>query len=308
MPIATYLRQRLAGQLATRGLTDQQIAPVVDDVRGRLTSLLSHWDDLPIRQALLFIGREEATFYEPSGTDLNVRSLVVMAIRNSFVENLASTPEAARQMGVAGPVLLDRDIPTITGEAIRFFSDVDLADAARASAGVAGRADGFSCLPAAYPAAWRALTELSSLQGAESHYPAVPTKCPCVTVGRSLPTSWQAGESRSQVLSGMERAIEPPLQRVLRLIKNGVVPALFADSFKMITRHPGKLLEVIEFVLSSDRAVVTHNYYLTNGHVAQRIPLLRPAHTVREARDKFHDRSGLSPCHDRALREIAAYL
>jgi hypothetical protein len=47
VPIATYLRQHLAGQLATRGLTDQQIDPVVDDVRGRLTSLLSHWDDLP---------------------------------------------------------------------------------------------------------------------------------------------------------------------------------------------------------------------------------------------------------------------
>ena len=308
VPIATYLRQHLTGQLASRGLTDQKIAPVVEDVRCRLTSLLSRWDDLAFCKTLLFLGREEATFYDPADADLNVRSLVVMAIRNSLVENLASTPEAARRMGAAGPVLLDRDMPTITSDAVRFFSEVNLSDLARASAGDIGGADAFSGLPTAYPAAWRALSELSTLEGAESDYPAVPANLPGFAVGRSLPAGWQAGESPSQVLSGMERAIEPPLLRVLRLIKNGVVPALFADSFKMITRHPAKLLEVIEFVLSSDRAVVTHNYYINNGHVAQRIPLLRPAHTVREARDKFQDLSGLSPGHERALREISAYL
>jgi flagellar motor switch protein FliM len=76
----------------------------------------------------------------------------------------------------------------------------------------------------------------------------------------------------------------------------------------MITRHPDKLFEVIEFVLNNDRTVVTHNYLIKNGHVAQRMSLLRPAHTVREARDKFQDRSGLSDAHDQAIREIASYL
>jgi hypothetical protein len=102
--------------------------------------------------------------------------------------------------------------------------------------------------------------------------------------------------------------IEPSLQRVLRLVLHGIVPALFSDSFKMITRNPAKLFEVLEFVLCQDRAVVTHNYYVRNGYVARRSPLLRPAHTTQQAREKFQNCAGLGRTHEVALRAIAAYL
>src|SRR5262249_20236114 len=126
-PISAYLQQHLTGQLATRGLTDRQIATVVDDVRLRLASLLRHWNDPSMRQTILFPGREEATFYEPSDANLDVRSLVVVAVRNSCLEHLASTPEAARQLGVADQAVSDRDIPVITGDAIAYFREIDLA-------------------------------------------------------------------------------------------------------------------------------------------------------------------------------------
>jgi hypothetical protein len=310
VPVTTYLEHYLSPQLASHGLIDRQITPVLEDVRARLTSLLYRWNDPKVRPTLLFPGREEATFYEPSDADLEIRSLVVVAIRNSCLEHLASTPEAARHLGVADQAIPDRDIPAITGGAISYFRQLDLGQVATTQAHVANAADVYGDLPARYPAAWQATSRLASLgeDEREASYPAVPARAPAIPVGPSLPQRWNPAFRRGQVISGMERGIEEPLQRVLRLIKNGIVPMLFSDSFKMITRNPIKLFEIIEFVLGNGRAVVTHNYYLENGYVARRRPLLRPAHTAPEAREKFQNRCGLVQKHDAALREIAAYL
>ena len=73
----------------------------------------------------------------------------------------------------------------------------------------------------------------------------------------------------------------------------------------MITRNPRKLFSVLEFVLASGRAVVTHNYYVRNGYVARRTPLVRPAHDVSDLRMKFHDTSGLLPGHLEAIARFA---
>jgi hypothetical protein len=307
LSVEEYLGCHLAPVLGAHGLTDAQIAPVLDDVACRLYAVLRRWNDVCWRRTVLFLGREEATFYEPADADLDIRSLVVVAIRNSLIEHLASTAEAARSLGVDDQVIPDRDIPRLTGAAIAFFRHVDFASVA-ADRDASPRFNPFADLPRKYPTAWQALAALAALGDTEWSYSPVVAKPPLVAIGVSLPQSWHPALRRDQVISGMERSIEPALQRVLRLIKNGVVPALFADSFKMITRDPAKLLEVIEFVLCHDRPVVTHNYFLSNGYVARRQPLLRPAHTAPEAREKFHDRSGLVERHDRALREIASFL
>lgn len=307
MSINDYLEQDLAPHLVARGLTGNQLRTVLDDVRTRLSSLLSYWTDEPVRQTLLLPGREEATFYEPTSADLDVRSLVVMAIRNSRLEDLASTPEAARQLGRADQVLRDRDIAAITGEAIRYFEAVDLQKLGRAVRSASIPGDPFAGISAAYPAAWRAVGELGRLAGAERTYSPVGAKVPNLALGPSLLAGWHVASRGSHVVSGMDGSIEPSLQRVLRLVKNGVVPALYADSFKMITRHPGKLFAVLEFVLGNNRAVVTQNYYLSNGFVARRIPLIRPAHTTEQARAKLRDNSGLCTRHAGALREMIVY-
>lgn len=304
MPIETYLQFHLIPHLGTRGLDDAQIQMVADDVRRRLASLLGRWSEQRFRETVLLLGKAEATFYEPEDVDLLVRSLVVVAVRNSRLEDLSSTPEAARHLGLSHAVLPDADLPMLTREAARYFAEVDLA-AASARVGIPPPADDvFGKLPTRFPVAWRALAELAALPCGDATYAPLPARPPALRLGRPVEArlSTMAG---AHIVSGMERGIEPELQRLLRLVKTGLFPGLFADSFKMITRDPEKLFAVIEFVLGHGRAVVTHNYYLRNGYVARRTPLLRPAHTLQEAQAKFHDSQGLLASHAEIIARFA---
>lgn len=306
--IETYVQSHLGRQLAAYGLTDRQIGTIAEDVQRRFASLFCRWRDRPFRRAILLLGAEEATFYCPATTDLDRRALVVVAIRNSLIEDLGSTSEAARRLGLAAPVLSDRDVPAITGAAIEYLAGLDLDEVAGEVTAPSEANDVFGRLPKRYPTAWRALSKLALGPQPETRYaPAKAATAPPILLGRPVPDRWLQ-DTRTHVLSGMDQTIEPRLQRVLRLVKNGVVPAFFADSFKMITRDPDKLLKVIEFVLAQNRTVVTHNYYLSNGYVARRDPLLRPAHTAAEAQEKLGNLSGLSPRHAAALREIRGFL
>jgi hypothetical protein len=275
--IRAYVQSHLATQLGAFGLTDDQVAAVTRDVQRRLASLLSRWNDSEFRRTLLVIGEEEASVYEPRSASLETRCLVVVAVRNSLLEDLGSTPEAAQHLGLLGPVLPDRSMPAITGAAIEYFAGLDLNELAPTMDAPTGPGDPFGHLPTRYPAAWRAPAEIARLTEGESRYPPVVAQPPVIDVGRPIPDGWRPDGSRSQVLSGLEPAVEPRLQKILRLVKNQVVSVFFADSFKMITRNPDKLCRVMGFALLHGRPVVTHNYFLANGCVARRDPLLRPA-------------------------------
>ena len=304
VPIEEYLQQHLIPHLATRGLDDDQIRRVAEDIEYRLASVLCRWNDGYFREPILLLGEEEAAFWEPEDVDLAVRSLVVVAIRNSLLEDLASTTEAARRLGLERAVLPDGEMPLLTREAIRFFGSVDLARECRKIAVPPPDYDVFGNLPTKYPMSWRALGELASLSYGEVSYPPVSARAPALQVGRpaELATGTMGGV---RVLSGIALEIEPELQRSLRLVRTGMYPGLFSDCFKMITRNPQKLFRVMEFVLANERAVVTHNYYLRNGYVSRRSPLVRPAHTLEEARTKFHDTTGLLPCHAETIARFA---
>jgi hypothetical protein len=280
---------------------------VAEDVQARLTSVLSRWNSTRVRATLLLPGREEATFYEPTEASLDVRSLVVVAIRNSRLEDLASTRDVARKYGAVGPVIPDQEIPSITAEAVRYFASVDLRCSAKLLSGTVLIGDPFCGLAAAYPAAWRAVSELAKLGDEDRSFDVVEARLPELPLGPPISAGWRTTARGSHVVSGMDSSIEPALQRVLRLVRNGIVPALYADSFKMITRHPRKLFAVLEYVLGHGRPVVTQNYYLRNGYVACRRPLVRPAHTLEEARAKLRDEAGVAVEHARALREMLGY-
>ena len=75
----------------------------------------------------------------------------------------------------------------------------------------------------------------------------------------------------------------------LRAIRNGRLKYLYSDSWKWLTRHPGKLYRALDFALAHGGTVVTQNYLLTATMACRRRVFVRPAHTVDEFYAKFHN-------------------
>jgi hypothetical protein len=120
-----YVKSLLAPQLRSLGLSPQQVGVVIGEVRERLQSLHFHWNDVPFRQALLVLGTEEASFWEPQSASLDFRSLVVVAIRNSLITDLNASRAYTKALRSRRELLPDRRMPLITGEAIRYFHAAD---------------------------------------------------------------------------------------------------------------------------------------------------------------------------------------
>ena len=85
-----YTQSVLVPQLRSLGLNKRQLEMVVDDVAQRLESLLAHWNDECFRRTIQVLATEEASFWEPHAASLEVRSLVVLGLRNSLIEDLGT--------------------------------------------------------------------------------------------------------------------------------------------------------------------------------------------------------------------------
>ena len=106
-----YTQPVLRPQLRSLGLSKRQSDLIAADVTRRLESLLSHWDDLQFRRAILLVGTEEASFWEPRPASLEIRSLVVVAIRNSLVEDLGASRPYFKSLQSRRPLLPDERMP-----------------------------------------------------------------------------------------------------------------------------------------------------------------------------------------------------
>jgi hypothetical protein len=297
--VEQYLVDKLAPRLRGCGMPEHAVGPVLDDVRARLRSLLRRWADAEFRRTVLLPAREEAAFWKPLDADLDVRCLIVLAVRNSRIEDLSSTPEAAARWGAAGTIP-DTVIPEFTREAIQHFARLDLATVGRALGDVdAGDSDPFGPLPTRYPATWAAFRTVSEARGAAT-FPSVVTTAPPLLDG--LPPAQSRPFGEADVRSGMDTAITPGLQHVLEAARDHNDFILFFDCFKYLSRNPELLYPVLEFAFAHGRGVVTHNYYLSNGYVAARKKLIRPAHRNSEIYRKLQFR------HDGTVRRHAEAL
>src|SRR6266536_2285430 len=128
--IDRYVETVLAPHLVDLGVAHLPgaLAAVATDVHLRLQSLLAHWQDLPMRKTLLLIGREEGLFYQPELAPLDIRALVVVAIRNSLLEDLGYSGSALLPPDLprSGWPVKDEDIRSITQEAIVYWQQIDL--------------------------------------------------------------------------------------------------------------------------------------------------------------------------------------
>jgi hypothetical protein len=286
--IREYTQSVLDPQLLSLGLNRHQREIVVEDVTQRLESLLSHWSDVPFRRAVLVIGTEEATFWEPQSTSLEIRALVVVTVRNSLVTDLNAQRAYTPMLRSRKRFLPDERMPWITGEAIKYFQGVNL-DAVQAQV----NHDMFGSLPRRFPNAWHVLSLLGNLSDAE-----ILCQLP---KGDAEPMDFSTIRGRIKgdtvIESGIDPYFDDHLKKALRLIEEGEIGAFFSFAFKGITRNPEKLLAIIDHVLRVGGTVVTPNYLLSPTYLARRNPLLRPAHCTLEIGAKVADPTGLSRRH-----------
>src|SRR6266571_2492650 len=285
--IDVYLDTILTLQLEHMGVQPfpGAIEAVVTDIRRRLQSVLSRWQDMPTRKTLLLLGREEGAFYEPRSASLEIRAFVVVTVRNSLLEDLgipgaslipADVPDAEKPMQEA-------DVQPITEAAIRYWQTVDLQGLHVLPP--AAEDDPFGHLRKDAPRAWYVLSSLANARGRTVSF------APCQAPRPSLPkaTVEHDPEERSVVLSGITPEFDTLMVSSLRAIRNGRLKYLYSDSWKWLTRHPGKLYRALDFALAQGGTVVTQNYLLTARMACARRGFARPAHTMDEFYAKLRD-------------------
>jgi hypothetical protein len=304
-PSDRYATSILRPQLETAGLNSRQQSIVASDVRHRLNSLLTHWHDSPFRRTALLLGVEEASFYEPATVDLDIRSAVVVAVRNSLVEDLGADRPATPELTLRRPAITDSGMKSLTIAAINHLRKYDFAQL-RVVPAVAGEDDLFGSLAVDFPNAWRSLSAIANASGVEVIFEAAAPP------PLDLPPHSSCGkpaESHVQVVSsGIDPTLDDGLIGYLEQIKEKRCSLFFSDSFKSVTRNPIKLLYILEFVLSHGGSFVTHNYYFGQQYASRREPLLRPCHFNREVTAKLTNQAGLCDRHRQALDEIRSGL
>jgi hypothetical protein len=290
-------------------LSERQQITVAEDVRQRLDSLLRHWHDKAFRRTVLTPGIEEASFYDPFAAALDVRALVVVAVRNSLIEDLAASRPASVTLKLAGPVLTDSEMPSITGAAIRFFQTIDLNNLESVPQNEIA-SDIFDSLSAKYPHAWNVLSHLGNSSHVEAEFEQV--HAPALELSTAQPSGDETSSSARSVVSSVSSGIDPGfdsgLLNYLDSVRKREVPFFFSDSFKGITRNLNKLYWILDYVLGHGAAVVTHNYYLSPTYLSQRRRLLRHFNFQYEMEQKLSNQTGLKKRHQKAIQFVKVNL
>lgn len=286
--IETYSKKLLAQRLRGYGLNKHQRERICSDVVTRLASLLFHWGDDQFRRTLLTLGIEEATFWEPGDASLDVRSLVVLGVRNSLIENLNAAHGSQKQ------ALPDADMPRLTSEAINYFRTIDFAHVT-----VTPSTDPFGALPRRFPNAWQCLAVLAHAAENEVEYTLAKANAEPLEITGTGPRA--ARGTIVVVANGIDSCVDPELAKILAGVQRGELRQFTAPSFSRITRNTAKLLAILDHILRYGATLVTANYVLSATYVARRSPLIRPAHTSREAEVSLANPAGLSDRHRQLL-------
>jgi hypothetical protein len=250
---------------------------------------------LAFRRTILVLGTEEASFWEPSTASLEIRSLVVVAIRNSLIEDLGASHPYTKVLESRKKQLQDEQMPAITSEATRYFekANLDLLS-------VQPKRDLFGDLPRRFPIAWHALSLLGGSSEDE-----IACELPVVEAEliETSASHWKV-QHHNVVASGIDRRLDAQLADILRKIKLKQAPLFFSPSFKFITRNPEKLLFVIDYVLRYGGTLMTLNYLVSPSYIARRNPLIRPAHYTSELEAQVANPHGLSERHNDLLASL----
>lgn len=296
--VESYTWNILKKQLQKAKISNTALYNIIDNVKEQLYSILYNFKDEEFRNAILIIGSEEGTFYEPK--NILVANMVVVAIRNSLLEGVSS--KSYKKYG-SNTYLSDLSIKEITKSAVEYFSKIDLLELSN-SLILDESKDIYRNISNKYPTAMKALTELSkcSESNLERDYKKLETKPFELEELNNVLTD----EIKETVYeSGIDSTFNDTLCNLLLEIKNNNSKLFFIDSFKMCTRNFEKLLKVLEFVLTHDAFFLTNNYFLSNTYVSRRKNLLKASYTTEEAFKKVSSLYEVSNKYKDLLEEIS---
>jgi hypothetical protein len=315
-----YLFGVLSPQLQRYEVAQHGIDQIVMDISNRLHGVLSRWHDEEWRETLLEIGREEGTFYLPKNTPLSIRSLVVVAIRNSFLEDW----HVEQKYGGQGKKIDDIRMQWITAEAIRYFDACSLSTLPDAST---SPENPFADLEQQFPLAWKTFSQLAeaskedeeqrkrSKKGVafEADLPSLPTLPglpeDITRVRANTVTIEGTQRIKAIVDSGINPHFDDRLLTLLAQARNVKGMPWYSDSWKGLTRNPIKLFFIVNWILAYQGIIITPNYLLTPQMACIRTPLWHVTHLASEGEEIFAvlaNPGGLFPSHRKALESIAA--
>lgn len=293
-----YLFGVLSPQLQGYQVEQQAIDRIVADIGQRLHGVLSRWHDEAWRGTILEVGREEGAFFLPQDAPLAIRALVVVAIRNSLLEDW----HVSREYGGQGAKIDDIRMRWISAEAVRYFDACALSTLPVASD---SPENPFADLEPSFPLAWRVfalLAEASRAEEGQRRRPdeglALEVDLPSLPELPELPddiTRVRARKVKIEGMTGMKAVVDSGINphfddRLLTLlarVSNEKGMLWYSDSWKALTRNPTKLFFIVNWVLAHQGIIVTPNYLLTSRLACIRTPLWRVAHLASQGGEPF---------------------
>ncbi|MEK5215256.1 hypothetical protein [Psychrobacillus sp. FSL H8-0487] len=301
--VKTYEEQILKPFLNSYNLPFIVVDSIIEDITPRLYSLLSIWNDVKSRRAILTIGLEEATHFEPFDASIEIRALVVVAIRNSEFENLVSTDEAAMKYGFKKSPLPESSVKQLTYSSIEYFKRVDLESLCYQ---VPSKNNIYLTLLKSYPMTAAALRHLGSWSNKGISYPKVTLH------NESLREIIDFSKSHDIIVidngvyveSGIEPSFSIELLKMLEMIAHNKLPMMFNDCFKSTTRNIEKIFKIIEYILDINGIFLTNNFLISNGFVSKRKELLKPMHTNKDMLKNLSNINGLNKTHLKYIKLV----
>jgi len=282
---------------------------VINDIKHRLYSLLEMWNNAEDRRAILTLGLEEATYYEPFDAPIEIKAFVVVGVRNSEFENLVSTSGAAKKYGFNEVPMPEKSVKELTKESIEFFSNVDFNEH---TSEFKVEDNDYLNLLSRYPMAANALRKLGVWSSKGISYEKVVLEKECKRELIDFTEIQQNHNSEFEdgilIESGMESGFDKGLLEQLKIISESNHPMFYSDSFKAVTRNIGKLFIILEYILDIDGVFFTNNFFITNGYVAKRKKLLKPMHTHKDTIESLKNTNGLTKTHLKYIRFMQSQL
>lgn len=250
---------------------------IAADIKDRMCSLLTRWDDEDFRRTVLFVTDEEALFYEPDAPN-DVKRFVVATIRNSMLEIAASVN--CSQFKMQEP-LSNETIKSITSNAILYFKQCDY-DTLKEEATRIKHTDIYGEAISKYPLAWEILKKAALMKNEELIFEEASQND-----SLNIDNEFDKSGNKIAVCDGYSLEFDDYLKEELGKVVTGMVNVFYVDCFKMLSRNFEKILHVLQIIFDYDRAFVTCNYYISNGVIEKRKKILRAAHNGGE--DIFHN-------------------
>ena len=281
MGIEEYLYNVLGNQLGE--IKYRYRERILNDIKNRMCSLLSRWNQEDFRRTILFVTDEEALFYEPAAPK-DVKRFVVAAIRNSMLEVAASVN--CNELKMREP-LSDEKIRIITSSAICYFKECQF-ETLQEEARNLRYIDVYGKEIKKYPLAWTVLKRAAAANNSEEEFEKIQG-----ANQRNIGEDFGINTCKTAICDGYSLEFDDYLKETLGDVVSGRAEIFYVDSFKGLTRNFEKILHVLQIVLQHENAFVTCNYYISNGRIEKRKKILRAFHSEKDMFDNMRNINGL---------------